>query len=329
MLSSTLNFINETEYESDPFAAVPDDVLNGTYPKTISVLSYYLITINILKLILVLTVIVANAFLVIVILRFERLKAVRSNMYILNLSILNIIYYLCSPLFYIICHLFSAHEEASIVILQTQSTLLTLYTTFALAMAIDWFLTGIKLHMMKTFDKCYKFAFIGIYGIFFIEWIIAFIYSEVEHVARAATFTIFYVVYAIILTILNILKTRMNFRSDSKEIEYSFTVSNIIIYSFLPLFCFHLFYKVSTPYMYSILLVLEILPEIVEICHPILVIFMLGRLNKYFKMAYNKSFKRSVQNYQDDNLDTVSEELIAQSFHEVPGNENQEEMFEV
>ncbi|XP_056643479.1 uncharacterized protein LOC130449575 [Diorhabda sublineata] len=329
MLSSTLNFINETEYESDPFAAVPNDVLNGTYPKTISIVSYYLITINILKLILVLTVIITNAFLAIVILRFEKLRSVRSNMYILNLSILNIIYYLCSPLFYIICHLFSAHEETSIVILQTQSTLLTLYTTFAFVMAIDWFFTGSKLRIMKTFDKCYKFAIIGIYGIFFIEWIIAFIYSEVEHIARVATFTIFYIIYAVVLTVLNILKTRIILRSESKEIEYSLTVSNIIIYSFLPLLCFNMLYKVSTPYVYSILLILELLPEVVEICHPILVVFMLGKLNKYFKMAYIKSFKRSLQNYQDEDLDTVSEELIIQSFIQVLNNVNQEEVIEI
>ncbi|XP_072399534.1 uncharacterized protein [Diabrotica undecimpunctata] len=306
MNESTIDFINETEYESDPFANVPEDVIEGQYPRSINAHGYYLMVITIIKLFLVLAVLIVNIFLVIVILRFRRLHAIRSNIYILNMSILNIIYYLCSPLFYIICHLFSAYEQASVLILQTQSTLLTLYTTFALTMGIDWFLMVSKPQLMKRFQQRYKYVIFAIYILFFIEWIVAFIYSEVEHIARANSFTIFYVIYAAILTVLNILKRRMEIRLESKNTEYAFIVSNIVIYCYLPIFLFHLLLLVPSAFVDKVLLYLEIIPEFIETGHPILVIYMLWRLNKYFKMAFSKSFTRSVQSYEDDNLD-VSE----------------------
>uniref|UniRef100_A0A6P7GQU9 Uncharacterized protein LOC114341020 isoform X1 n=1 Tax=Diabrotica virgifera virgifera TaxID=50390 RepID=A0A6P7GQU9_DIAVI len=301
MNESTIDILNETEYESDQFASVP--AIEGQFPKSLNGLGYYLLVITIIKLFVVLAVLIINIFLVIVILRFRRLHAIRSNIYILNMSIMNIIFYLCTPLFYIICHLVSAHEQQSVLILQTQSTLLILYLTFAVAMSVDWILTVSKPQLMKRFEHRCKYLIFGIYILFFMEWIVAFIYSEVEHIARANSFTIFYVIYAAILTALNIFKNRVEIRHESKNTEYALTVGNIVVYSYLPRFFFHLLLLIPLDFLDKVLLFLEIIPDFIEIGHPIVVIYMLWRSNKYFKMAFSKSFKRSVQSYEDENLD--------------------------
>lgn len=326
------DFMNNTEFENDPFATVDENVINEAPPSSlVNVFGYYFIVTTIIKLILILAVIAGNIFLAIVIIRFKRLRAVRSNVFILHLCILNIVYYLCSPLFLTLGHIMSSYETVTTFTLQTQMTLLTLYMTFAVCLAVDWFLTAKKSQYMKLSEKYYRFIYVAMYLLFLIEWAISLAYSEIQHVARAGLFFIFYVIYLIVLIVLNILKKKLNLRSQAKKTEYSLSVSNIIIFSFLPIFLFHINLHIVVDNVAIVMLFLEIFPALIEIGHPLWIIYLLGRQNKYFKMAYYKSFKRSVRGYVDEDLDAISEEedfrnILTPSTFQVSVNGLQEEV---
>nr|XP_023024216.1 uncharacterized protein LOC111512340 [Leptinotarsa decemlineata] len=302
----TIAFINRTEFEDDPFAEVDDTSVKADYD--VGNVAFVLI-ISMIKLAICLASISADIFLLVVLFRFGRLWEVRINKYILNLAILNIIYYLAAPLFFIFEHLVYTDYVPTIFLLQTQTTILILYITFAIALAVDWYFSGYVPSLMYNYKIYYHYVFSGIYVVFVIEWIFAFIYAENHHMIRMSIFSVFYVTFLVLLVTINILKCRLSPKEDTTKTAHALTTANIIYAAFLPILIYHLIVRHSSNItVLTIVLYTEFIPSLLEIGHPILVVYMLGRMNKYFKMAYNKSFKRSTRNYGvEENLDDVSE----------------------
>nr|CAH7724953.1 unnamed protein product [Callosobruchus chinensis] len=269
-------------------------------------LHFYIEISIIVRLILSLLVVAATIFLTVVILRFKRLK-IRPNLYILNMALLHLTFYMI-PLIYILLHFIFYLNSNGVPLLQTMTTAITLYITIAFMLGVDWLFFAWKPHLECWYIKYFKYVLLGVYSVFILEWAIAFCYDKMEHVAiiRPLFFTIVYLIYVVILIVLNVLKRRMTLDASAKRTEYALTMSNITIFSFLPLLIFHAVMTstaIGNVHFYLFMCYLEPVPSIIAIGHPIYIVYRLGKDDKYFKMAYSKSFKRSVRNYNDDNLD--------------------------
>ncbi|CAH1966689.1 unnamed protein product [Acanthoscelides obtectus] len=292
--------LHNITFDDDPFGedyAITEDMWYY--------LRYYIEISVIIRLILSLFVIGAVIFLIVVLLRFKRLK-IRTNHYILNMFFLYLSLYLV-PLIYILFHFMFSLNSSGIHLLQTIITAVTLYITLAFMLGLDWFVFAWKPHLESTYNKYFKYVLLGTYSVFGLEWAVAFCYDRLEHIIliRPLFFTIVYLIYAVTLIVLNVLKRRISLAASSKKTQYALTVSNITIFSFLPLLIFHAFSALTggSLIFYFFMALLEPFLSIIAISHPIYIVYRLGRDDKYFKMAYNKSFKRSVRNYNDDDLD--------------------------
>ncbi|CAH1154344.1 unnamed protein product [Phaedon cochleariae] len=303
MMATNLTVLNETVFEDDPFAELDEAAIEQE--ELAASFAYIIVTI-LVKLAVCLAAIAADIFLVIMICRFRKLRSIRMNMFILNATILSVVYLLCTPLYFMLGHLLFNHNAPTLFLWQTQNTLLILYNTFAICMAVCWFLTGYKPLLIKKYQKYSSHVFGTIYIAFIIEWIFAFIYSKNHHIARMSIFTVFYVIFLVLLVILNVLKTRVSMSSDCAKTSYCLNVANIIFFAYLPMFLFHIAIRfISNDFMFY----LEFIPELIALAHPVLIVYELGRKDKHFKTAYKKSFERQHE-YEDDNLDEVSDNEI-------------------
>ncbi|VEN54634.1 unnamed protein product [Callosobruchus maculatus] len=288
--------------EDDPFG---EDFSHVTENMWHALHSFIEISI-VLRLILSLFVVAATIFLTVVILRFKRLK-IRPNVYILNMALLHLTFYLI-PLIYILLHFIFYLNSNGIPLFHTMVTAITLYITIAFMLGVDWLFFAWKPNLECYCIKYFKYVLLGIYSVFILEWTAGLCYGNIEHVTviRPLFFTIVYLIYVVVLIVLNILKRRMSLNASSKRTEYALTISNITIFSFLPLLIFHAVMAttaIDNIHFYLFLCYLEPFPSVIALGHPIYIVYRLGKDDKYFKMAYSKSFKRSVRNYNDDNLD--------------------------
>nr|CAH7724951.1 unnamed protein product [Callosobruchus chinensis] len=306
-----------TEYATEDYPTnltIDDDPFGDDYTSVSEDLFYYYyyydVIVLILRLILCVFFVSASIFLAIVILRFKRLHT-RSNIYILHMCFLHVFVYTLPLLYFIIYVMIKGHLHES-AFFQTLSTTLSLYITIGFLLGVDWFVFTRKPNWLGTYEKYFKYVLACVYLVFILEWAIAFFYSRVYHlvVLRSLIFTIFYMVYITVLIVLNILKRWLFLTAASKRTEYAFIVSNITIFSFLPLLIFHTINEFTfhvSPYLNLFMHYLEPIPSTIALGHPILIVHLLGKENKYFRMAYSKMFKRSLRNYIDDNLDNSSD----------------------
>ncbi|CAH1966691.1 unnamed protein product [Acanthoscelides obtectus] len=304
--STTEDYPTNLTIDDDPFGddytSVSEDLFYYYY--------YYDVIVLILRLILCVLFVSASIFLAIVILRFKRLHT-RSNIYILHMCFLHVFVYTLPLLYFIIYVMIRGHLHES-AFFQTLSTTLSLYITIGFLLGVDWFVFARKPNWVGTYDRYFKYVLAFVYLIFILEWAVAFFYSRVYHlvVLRSLVFSIFYILYITVLIVLNILKRWLFLTSASKRTEYAFIVSNITLFSFLPLLIFHTINEFTlhvSPYFNLFMHYLEPVPSTIALGHPILIVHLLGKENKYFRMAYSKMFKRSLRNYIDDNLDDSSD----------------------
>ncbi|KAG5886635.1 hypothetical protein JTB14_000997 [Gonioctena quinquepunctata] len=301
-----ISFFKEIEFEDDPFTEVDEDTLRAE--DTAGNIVFYVI-ISLVKLAVCLTGMAAEVFLLVVLYRFSRLRSIRLNKYILNLTILNIIYYLVAPLYSISEHLVFKHYNATIFLLQTQSTILILYIAFAIGLALDWYLSSCEPKFMSGYEYFHRYVFWGIYVAFVIEWIFAFIYAKNHHMIRMRIFSVFYVSFLILLVIINMLKYTLSMKGSTLKTSHALVTTNIIFFAYFPLFIYHLIISyVTKEEILAIVLFTEFIPNLLVLGHPIMVVYMLGRTDKFFKIAYEKSFKRSPHEVDEGNdLDNATD----------------------
>ncbi|KAJ8967487.1 hypothetical protein NQ314_002801 [Rhamnusium bicolor] len=296
------DYLNVSEFENDPFEVYDED---ESSKHTIYTVDRGIHVIDILiRILFSLVVVSADIYLICVINKFKRLKT-RTNMYILNCFILNILYIISMPLLYVFSYFVRYY------IFYPLNTFSVLYVTFALALSLDWFLSGYRPSSIQKYNKFYKYVFLGIYVVFITEGLVALTLSYLRHlVVRFYIFNVLYVISLIVVVTLNILRKKFNLTNGSFKTAYSLTVTNIMIFSYLPLLIIHILDIFIPRKNYTweyIIIYTEIIARYIVLCHPILVVYMLGKQNKYFKMAYKQSFKRYLKTYGDDNLDDGSE----------------------
>lgn len=299
MNSSVGEFLNESVIENDVFE---DMVEKQHHQREIEPLEKYFIISEFIEFISNLVNISAYLFLIIIILRYKKLQT-RTNTYIIHLAIL----YLIFSAIKVILHTLGLDYDIELVFEQASISILILYMSIALILALDWFLSGYKPYWFSKYAGCYKYVLTVVYGIVLTEYLLTFVYTHMHHMIRKGVSLIFYITIIVILGILNLMKRFVTLDSKSAKTAYSFLICNIIIFSLIPVLIWHITLTFVLFKNY-ILICASIIFEIVWYNHPIIVVYVLGSLNKHFKMAYKKSFKQSVQGYDGDDFIEESEE---------------------
>ncbi|CAH0555576.1 unnamed protein product [Brassicogethes aeneus] len=96
-----------------------------------------------------------------------------------------------------------------------------------------------------------------------------------------------------------------NLPYEATKTVYCLTVANIFVLSWLPHFVLHYFLLIGFHAQWHVTLLIT---GLFGYASPVVVVWILGRKNKHFKMAYNRSFKRSLSIYQNGNLDVSDDE---------------------
>lgn len=298
MNDTVREYLNETVIENDVF----EDIVNRTsHQQTIDIGEKYFIISEFVELISNVVNISAYLFLVITILRFKKLST-RTNTYILHLSLLYAIFAIAK----LILNTLFVSIDSSLVLEQASTSVLFLYLLICLILGLDWFLSGYKPNFIEKYGPFQKHFLVVLYGIALTEYLLTFVYTHMHHMIRMGISRFFYALIILFMFVLNAMKRSVTLNSHSAKTAYAFNVSSIIIFSLIPMFiCDTILW---THYDNYILVCISIIPEILWYNHPIIVVYVLGMQNKHFKMAYTKSFKKSVQSYDDEDFIDESEE---------------------
>lgn len=289
--------LNGTVIENDVFQDIVNQI---SHNQVIEPLEQYYIISEFVEFISNIVNISAYLFLIITICRYKRLNS-RTNTYILHLAILNVIFTIAK----VILNTVNINSEFELVLEQASTSVLLLYLIMSFILGLDWFTSGYRPALLEKYAPYYKHFLAVLYGIVLTEYLLTFVYTHMHHMIRKGISKFFYTLIIISIIILNIMKRCVILKSESAKTAYAFNVSNIIIFSLMPVFIWD---TISSGSDNVILVCIELIPEILWYNHPILVVYILGVQNKCFKMAYSKSFKKSIQSYDDEDFIEESED---------------------
>lgn len=294
---SSLNvYSEEVLQENDLFVPISEEDLVGIQNKT-NIEQYFeihvIITVS-FEFVCCFIAMSACIFLIVTICKFHKLRSTRTNIYILNIFVLFVIH---MPMVLLTFH----GDFSSILIVQLFITLLILYMFFGFLLGLDWLIISIKPHWSEFSKKCQIWVIGTIYAMAFIEWLFSLWYVKKHHLVRMQIHFIIYIFVLIATIILNIIKQFSQHCYDSSNNSYIFTCSNIIVFSILPLLIHHFLYF-ALEYAFVVLLI-SFIPELFFIIHPVIIVYLLGRNDKQFRMAYYKSFRLLRHGYDGDELD--------------------------
>lgn len=240
----------------------------------------------------------ACIFLIATICRYCKLRS-RTNIYILNICVLFVI---DTPMALLIFH----GDFGSILIVQLYTTLLILYMFFGFLLGLEWLTIAIKPHWSRFFDK-YQVCTIGtIYVLALTEWFLTFLYAKKHHLVRLQLQFFVYIIVLIGSIVLNIIKQFSQQCYNFSTNSHIFTCSNIVVFSIFPLLLHHFLYF-AVEFSFVIVLT-SFIPELFFIFHPVILVYVLCRSDKQFRMAYYKSFSVLRHGYDGDNLDESQDE---------------------
>lgn len=303
---SSAEFANDTALVGDPLAEIDAEIEHEF--NHYNIIWTIQIVFMFAKVIVCLISVAADMFLAVTILRFKRLQT-RINTYILHMCIITSLLYFIIPMFVTILDLI-IHHFAIYYMMEVQNTFLMSYVTFSLILAVDWIVSNYNSPWIAWYHRYYKYCIPVIYFMFFIYTLVT-VFSDGMTMTLMKIFLYYYIASAVILIALNIVKRFTRVKPETQKTAYAMTVSNIAIFSFLPTFFIYWLLTYLLPHNFTIDMIFVFIESIVvmlSLSHPIIIVYYLGKENKYFKMAYNKSFKRSIRSYGDDNLDEVSED---------------------
>lgn len=320
--TSLVLYLNLTKRENVTQKFFPeemDDSFYTFYPGE----SFYLFLI-VLECAIWIAVIVAEAFLIYVIFKYKKLQT-RLNYYILVCAIIKLTEISTIILFEISYHFIEFEFLTDLFYFEydVSCTIIILYLIFTFGLTLDWFLTNTIPQKIEIYQRYWKKVFamflgLGMINIVF-EGIICFvekwrINSFTTYVLMALLFMNF-----LLVTFINIFKAKF---IKNERSNYVLIVSRIIVYSYFVAEIYRqLEYILYNHRFIELLLIyLEIITELIKNCHPILVVYFLGKRNKDFKIAYDQIFRRTIQDYDPEDLNQESVSDILPTIREEEEN---------
>lgn len=300
---------NYTEYVEDPFGENDQELLRYDVRKTmITILIYIEIITFILRVILCLCAIVVDILLIYVILKFKRLRST-VNSYIKNYAIVNMLLSVSIPITYI--GLVYTHNRWEI---QIELSILSLNFLFAFALGFDWLIMTFKPEYGMKIKNCYKYLTPSIYILGCVKFLIECTLGLTQGIHIEKLFVaIIYVLILLFILVLDYLNFRYKSSIRSTKAVYSLTIANIIVLCWLPMFIYHICFQKSRydhiPAM--IFRYMGFIPHWATSSVSLIILIVLVRMNKNYRMAFAKMFKRSVRDYSNEgeNLDESEDEV--------------------
>lgn len=295
-----LNLTESKDFTSETLESNMNDNMNSTSFNILFIIFDY---------VLLISVVVANIFVIYAFVRFKKLQT-RLNYYVLFISINNLFTALLTIGLHTI--LFTNMHSDSFYIRFIEyvaqiSVIFCLIFTFLLT--VDWFLSNNIPKIINCYKRYWKIilslvlicALINIFGG-------AIIYKNNKYLPFKINYYSFHVVLltdVILVTALNILKhifLKNNYSS------YYLTVSSIIVYSY---FVTKLFYFVDLMlsnhrFLTLIVFYLGLICFYIPMCNSIVIVYVLVKNDKNFKMVYDKLLRRSLDHYEADDFDQDS-----------------------
>lgn len=299
---STSAYPKEILQENDIFVPISEEDLVGIQNKT-NFEKYFeihvIITLS-FDFIACFIAISACIFLIATICRFCKLRS-RTNIYILNICVLFVIH---TPMALLTFH----GDFGSILLIQLYTTLLILYMFFGFLLGLEWLITAIQPHWSKFSDKYQVWIMGTIYVLALTEWFLTFLYAQKHHLMRLQLHFFVYIIVLIGSIVLNIIKQFSQKCYNFSTNSHIFTCSNIVVFSIFPLLIHHFLYM-AVEYSFVIVLT-SFIPELFFIFHPVIIVYVLGRSDKQFRMAFYKSFSILRHGYDGDNLDESEDNYV-------------------
>lgn len=281
---------------------------------------------NLLKLIIVIFVVLANILLILAILYYSKLRT-RVNNYILNYAITNLLYMLSAPLFFLLndfTGIFSIHFYCLAYELELVTLLWNFF--FIVALLLDFYLSKYDYANFLLIDRIYHYVKYGVYivGFLFLTVSGGFCLSDVH-----ITIHTYSVIAAFFLSFITLLVVDVKYHLNS--INHTSTancsnshllfICNYTIISFLPILFFHIFYVTSIwNYEYDTMVALwciEILSECINYTPTLVLIYTLFKFDKDFKVIVLDNWAKICCKSRDTENDLENCERSASAFNYV------------
>ncbi|XP_044754326.1 chemokine C-C motif receptor-like 2 [Coccinella septempunctata] len=319
MDESLLNF---SRVEEDPFAKIPLENVSETpyrHSPVSSALNYFFFTAELLNFFLGIASVISDVLIIYFIFRYKRLKK-NINLYIANYAIMNLCYYVVAPVLLLVHVLFSLGLPHFMYVFcyvsMMENTFLMSSFLFATLLAVDWTLSCVRPECLKKFHRILKIKYPIIYGYIMIVMISSCLgcMMEYELVQSLLFYNMPLIIFALI--VMHNIRRKRVLSSEHLKTEYALWIFTIAVGCFIPIYILDLILIAMGPYSYHtftlIIFALEYILSFFSTPAPVFILYYLIKWNKYFKMAFDTTFKRAVRSYGADNLDDASdnEEIV-------------------
>ncbi|XP_072385183.1 uncharacterized protein [Diabrotica undecimpunctata] len=246
---------------------------------------------QVIKSFLILGVLGINIYFIAIICKNKNLKTIKANRYLMHCSIFNLFMWMTEPIYANIMTVLRLYPYLGwrmyCVEREFETTGMIGMFLCMLGIGIEWLLVVNKINMKPFTQRLYDSSILIIYLLCIIKMIMDYIvcnsayyirYNFIEHVLLFALFV--FVIYC------NIKKKKLKAKNS-----YLLSVINVFVFSWIPVYCYDILLPESRSYVTInvILRVTKFIPEYLAYGSPIVIFIWLGRINKYFKAAYQKS----------------------------------------
>lgn len=311
-----MNFTNQSYYLEDN---IFDDFNSTEYQNSFgtsvwSLSEIWFISMNILKFLISLAALAAALFLITIISKYERLKT-KTNIFLLHYAIACALDNIMLPVVGIFITLIvetspTRLQEIHCIGYQIGASTTLLIVLFAAAISVQWFLQNWKNKWLKKISNFEQYFAFSLYFLYFVKLIvyISDCFLPVIFFSKLLLLLCYLICFCIIIA-LNFFSSRQTLNVAQLNTKYQLTVSTYAILSYLPLVFIVLLIHFVENLNFSIFLYhLVYFAEFLAIGSCILVTYLLGVKNKYFKSVYSKVFKKSVREYNENDLDESSDD---------------------
>jgi hypothetical protein len=304
---------NLTYMEDDAFINLDDKVVEVDQVTSILQMVWR-ITSQILKLVICCCSAGACVFLIYIISKFNKLRR-SQNIFVLHYAIAYSIDMLVLPLLVLINDFTIGSWSGTIrwelmcLLYVINGSSYILVFVFGATIGIYWFIETVKTTWFQNLTNFKIYFIVAIYLICIIKFLIFSVECFFETISTSTILIVTYSTLLVVIIIINIAVKRVELNQDQLKSKYLLTISTYITCSYLPLLAssFLLNFDVPDP-VYYVLNFTYLLTECFAFSGIIVVTYLLGENNKYFKTAYNRVFKRSVKSYDGSMLNDDSEE---------------------
>ncbi|CAG9761534.1 unnamed protein product [Ceutorhynchus assimilis] len=299
-----------TDLEEDPFN--PYEYEMSTQEKNYHFVIEYLATT--IHMLLCVAILLASSLFFYAFCKFKNLQT-RTNYILLH-------FYICittsSVLFTIILILemiivvFSNHRGIMVLMVLTFG-FVNASLVLALLLAQDWILSASNTRFAQKCQDCYKWMIGSVYLLILSHFIFFFIGSHHDEAAAmsAGSCCLVYLINGIVLIVFNVIRYKKTFSEESKQILYALNVASVYYLMSLPPLCFVLLgivVPLQTGNSYDFIAIMACITyflEFISFSAPVVIVYLLPRWDKNFKMAFDQVFKSAIRKYQqvDNNLE--------------------------